>query len=187
MLKFTKFDIYRNLKAGDQVELALIRKNQTTKRFEAVNSKHLNKTEMILPFELPDQLANIESQIECLLNFQETNMEAFQQDPELSKALEESINFVNMKGEIYFDKSRIEKYFFSAKERKRNLNEPPELGGRIDKPLIKTKSWKNKIPEKTQFFYQDVHGFNIYLHYLCQEFLDEHFGLESAPDYIKVI
>lgn len=187
MLKYTSFDIYRNLKAGDLIELSLIKRNPLTKRFEAANSKQKNKTEMILPIELSEQLHSIESQIECLLNYQETNIEIFQQDPELGKALEESIYFVNSKSEIYFDKTRIEKYFFSAKGRMKYSNQPPDLGGFIEKPVIRTKSLKSKLPEKELYFYQDAHGFNIYLHYLCQEFFDDHVGLDHAPEVIKVI
>ena len=48
MLKLTHFDISPNLKAGDPIQLGLIQRNVTTKRFEAVTVGEKNKTEMIL-------------------------------------------------------------------------------------------------------------------------------------------
>lgn len=175
------------MRTGDTLTFALVLKNKTTKRFEAVGEAFKNSTEMVVPVDLEDQLKNVELQVETLLHFQEANQTEHMLDPEMASALIESINFVSSKGASYFDKKRIEDYFGSAKERKRaNKDDLPELGGFIDKPIIKTKSKHQKDKESEIFFYQDLSGSNIYLHYLCQEFIEQYVGLEHAPEYIKV-
>lgn len=186
MLKLTHFDISPNLKAGDLIQLGLIRRNEATKRFEAAKPSGKNKTEMILPIGLAEQLQTVETQVQSLFEYQENNSDAFAQDPELGKALEESVHFVSAKSEIYFDAAKIESYFFSAKQRQKNARGEPELGGFIEKPFVRAKSNKPKQPEKEVFFYQDLTGANVYLHYLCQEFIEEDIGLEQAPETIEV-
>ena len=186
MLKLTHFDISPNLKAGDPIQLGLIRRNVATKRFEAATAREKNKTEMILSIGQSEQLQSVEAHIQSLFAYQDANQEAFVLDPELAKALEESIHFVSAKTEVYFDRDKIEKYFFSAKQRLKFAKEEPDLGGFIDKPFVRTKSHKQKPPEKETFFYQDLNGANIYLHYLCQEFIEECIGLEQAPKVIEV-
>jgi hypothetical protein len=165
----------------------LVLKNKATKRFEAVGGQGKSKTEMILPIEFDEQIKNIELQVECLLHYQEENQEEIRADPEMATALAESINFVSSKGISYFDEKKIDNYFFSAKERKRPDKDcPPERGGFIDKPVIRQKSNRVKEKEHEVFFYQDQSGANIYLHYLCQDFIEQYVGLDKAPEYLKV-
>lgn len=169
------------------VSLFLVTKNKSSGRFEAVSGHGQGKTEMILPVDYEDQIRNIEQQVECLLRFQEENQADCVADPEMANALTESINFVSSKGVSYFDEKKIEAYFYSSKERKRLAkDEPPELGGFINKPIIKQKSNRGKDKEPEVFFYQDQSGANIYLHSLCQEFIEEYVGLPDAPSHIKV-
>ena len=165
----------------------MVRKNQTTKRFEAVGASEKNKTEMILGIDCEEQLKSIELQVESLLHYQDANQVELLLDSELGAALTESINFVAAKAATYFDTSRIDEYFLSAKQRKKaNKENIPELGGFIDRPILRHKSSKAKEKEPEVFFYQDLNGANIYLHYLCQEFINQYVGLANAPEFIKV-
>lgn len=164
-----------------------VRKNPTTKRLEAVGCKEKSMTEMIRPIDIEEQSKQIEFDVESLLHFQEGNQTEITSDPEMGAALTESINFVSSKGVSYFDETKIDSYFYKTKERKKpSKDNPPELGGFIDKPIIRQKSTRAKEKEAEVFFYQDQSGANVYLHFLCQEFIEQYVGIEEAPDYIKV-
>ena len=94
---------------------------------------------------------------------------------------------MSAKTEVYFDRDKIVKYFLSAKQRLKFAKEEPDLRGFMDKPSVRSNSHKLKPPEKETFFYQNLNGANIYLHYLCQEFIEKCIDLEQAPKVIELV
>jgi hypothetical protein len=188
MLRFTHFELAPKLQPNETVVLALVQRNLETGRYEAFCDTGKNKTEMIQPVEIDNQLSLIENNVSILLNYQETNPEICQKDPEYRKAFEEAVHLVSSLGEPYFDAKRCDKYFHRPSKRKRpeDISHLDNMNATLEEiPIIKRKSSK-KVPEKPVYFYQEIGGSNTYLHFLCQEFVDHAFAYEQLPKSIKV-
>ena len=182
-MKLTSIENKKLPPVDEDIVLKLIKQDEITKRFEPVEaySETTCSIASILSINQSEHHELVSEQVQIILSLLETN----KQDPLQLQFLNESLQYVTLEMDEYFNQQQIDAYFHSSPGNSSTLNvETPQIG--FNPYYRPRKKSMNKHSEV--YFYQDQNGSTTYLHDICFQLLEKQVGGQSKlPTSIKVL